>query len=292
MTLKVNMKTECDRTPPFVAAQTVGGRDRQEDDFAILELPQHGRDIVLFVVADGMGGHKAAAEAAQLATRLFCEKFRDGDADIPDRLASALHHANEGIAVSGTRDPAFRGAGCTLVGAVVDNGSVSWISVGDSSLYHFRRGALRRLNTLHTGLARPENDAPGRNSKVLRSAVAGRKIEMIDHSKEPLRLIPGDCIILATDGLDCVDERKITSILRRSAARKPKEVAAQLLRAVHSIPLSRQDNTTIIFYRAPLLQGNREVRNLQWNQISKWTVPIIFMLLGIYLLFGAHWRLH
>ena len=277
-----------DRTPPFVAAQIVGGREKQQDHFAILELRNHNRVILLFVVADGMSGHKAAAEAAQLATRLFGETIRTGEEQLPERLTLALYRANAGIALEGTENPAFRGAGCTLVGAALENGALSWISIGDSSLYLFRQGTLRKLNTAHTETFDP---GTGVAVKVLRAALTGKKLELIDRSEQPLHLIPGDCIMLATDGLDCVDDRKITSILRRSAARTPTEIVGQLLSAVHARPLSRQDNTTIVFYRMPGFERNFDRTKKQTSSRSKWTALIIISVLGIVIALTVHWLL-
>ena len=72
-----------------------------------------------------------------------------------------------------------------------------------------------------------------------------------------MELMRDDCIIVASDGLDCIGDRRLNSILRRSTERRPEEVMERLLGAVRARPIAAQDNTTIIFYR---IRGEREHR--------------------------------
>ena len=138
----------------LIAAQIVGGREKQEDDFSIVNLNGQDPARLVLVVADGMGGHPGAADAAKLATSAFCEGMRTGIGALPLRLSAALHRANHAIAAAGNTDKKIAGAGCTLVAAAIEDNAVSWISVGDSSLYLFRHGVVRRLNQRH--LATPD----------------------------------------------------------------------------------------------------------------------------------------
>ena len=232
----------------LIAAQMVGGREKQEDDFAVLDLSGQDRGSLVFVVADGMGGHAGAADAAKLATSAFCDGMRKAVGQLPLRLSAALHQANAAIAAAGDADKKIRGAGCTLVAAVIEDNTVSWISVGDSSLYLFRRDTVRRLNERH--LAAPSGSPHAKSRfKVLQSALSGGKLAAIDVSPQPMQLMRDDCIIVASDGLDCIGERRLASILRRSMGRRPNEVVERLLGAVKARPIAAQDNTTIIFYR-------------------------------------------
>ena len=57
----------------FAAGQMVGERQRQEDAFAILDLSHGQHERVLFVLADGMGGHAGAADVAHSAVTRFRE---------------------------------------------------------------------------------------------------------------------------------------------------------------------------------------------------------------------------
>src|SRR5579863_4394866 len=96
----------------FIAAQTIGGRERQEDDFAVLDLADRNSERLVLVVADGMGGHARAADAAQLAVRGFCDSIKTSAGPLSSRLRPALEYANHEIGRAALRDPTFKGAGC------------------------------------------------------------------------------------------------------------------------------------------------------------------------------------
>ena len=128
--------------------------------------------------------------------------------------------------------------------------------------------------------------------QVLRSAVTGKGIDLIDSSPQPLQLMPEDCIIVASDGLECITHRKMNSVLRRSEALRPAEAVDRLLRAVRTRPLAAQDNTTIIFYRA--MRGKRKTAGLTgpaWRRIARYLV-MSAVLAATCLYAAARWLLH
>lgn len=275
----------------FVAAQILGGRERQADDFAVVDVGHSNSEMLVLVVADGMGGQARAADAARIAVRSFCDRIKTGADALPARLRPALENANHEIALAALRDPTLKGAGCTLVAAAIDDKALSWISVGDSSLYHFRQGVVRCLNTKHVEPVRA-GFRRGRSALFkLRSALTGRDLGLIDGSTNPLPLLADDCIIVASDGLDCVGERKIASILRRSAARTPTETVDLLLKAVRSRPAIEQDNTTVIFYRVPRTEMNSRRPKGASSIIPKWKLVIIAALFITLLLTITQWLL-
>ena len=275
----------------FAAAQIIGGRDRQEDDLAILDLSERDRDRVVFVIADGMGGHAGAADAARLAIRQFCESLKTGKGPLPVRLRPALLHANAALALAAMRDAQKKGAGCTLVAAAVEDGALSWISVGDSPLYLFRQGVIRKLTTSHLATADSGTGRFARKSQVqvLRSALTGKELVLIDSSPQPLPLLEDDCIIIASDGLDCIGHRKLQSILRHAATFRPSQVVDRLLKAVRTRPVAAQDNTTIIFYR--VRHGNGKVAGHERRTSRRAGWLLLMLASGMLLLAAAHWLL-
>ncbi len=276
----------------FVAAQIVGGREKQEDDFAILDLGGHNRESLILVVADGMGGHSGAALAAKLAVAAFCDRIKTGSGALPLRLSAALHGANDAIEAAGKSDSNVRGAGCTLVAAAIENDSLSWVSVGDSGLYLYRGGVVRRLNKLHRANAHPQ-PARGRGAqiKVLKSSLSGCNIKEIDISLDPLKLRRGDCVLVASDGLECIGPRRMASILRRSAGRRPSEIVGRLLSAVKSKPMTAQDNTTIVFYRRRGEEGEaaRTGRSRGWMALKLALVAVAAAALAFAVMHRPPW---
>jgi serine/threonine protein phosphatase PrpC len=231
----------------FAAAQIVGDRDRQEDDFAILDLGDDHHERLMLVLADGMGGHAAAAQAAHCAVQHFCQIAQASDGPLAERLQPALIGANAALALSAAGDPAFAGAGCTFLAAAIEDGTLSWISVGDSLLFSLRGRKLRLLNKERSRRQIVVRGMTRR--KYLRSSLTGESMGIVDRSPSLLSLRPGEQLILASDGLETLHRPVIAATLKRT---EPLDVQASvdfLLREVHQRCARNQDNTTVILYR-------------------------------------------
>ena len=128
------------------AGQLLGAREIQEDDFGFIDgatLEPGGQHPVV-VVADGMGGHASGEMASRLAVRAFVEAY--GTEGRPsDRLRAGLDHANRAIDDAVRKNLSLDGMGTTLVAAAVTTDGLEWVSVGDSPLYLYRDGRLKRL---------------------------------------------------------------------------------------------------------------------------------------------------
>jgi serine/threonine protein phosphatase PrpC len=175
-------------------------------------------------------------------------------------LPRALAGTNDAIAKAAILDGTLEGAGCAFLSAAIDDGALSWTSVGDCSLYLFHGGKLRKLNDDHSMRpviaasvaagrvsAKAAAQDPRRNS--LRSALKGGEIRLIDNSREPIHLRPGDGVLLASDGLETLSDRTIVKLLRRGSRVAPARIVERLLTAIGASGTRNQDNTTVIFYR-------------------------------------------
>jgi protein phosphatase len=242
------------------------GADASAPEQPAAETNGSGAPLVA-VLADGMGGHAGGA----LASRMACESFIKSYAaiDLPEkselpeteRLVEALRAANDAIAATVSTNPMLTGMGSTLVGVVFSTAGVEWVSVGDSPLLLYRRGEIAMLNEDHS-LA-PELDRMAAAGKItaeearkdprrhmLRSAVTGDDIDMVDVSRTPLRVEPGDYIILASDGLQTLETSEIERVVTAYAADGPQAVANALIRAVEAVRDPHQDNATVVAVRA------------------------------------------
>lgn len=242
-------------------AQRLGDREEQEDNFLVHDFGGEGQeaDSVLLLLADGMGGHVGGAQASHLALRAFTEQFALPEAaeDTADRLSTALLFANQCLIDRVKADPALRGMGCTLIAAVVRADRVYWVSVGDSLLYLFRNGALTRLNADHSMVPILEKlvaagELSARQAQVdprrhqLRSAMGGTVPELIDVNSKGYPLQEGDTLLLASDGIESIPERKIARILERKRVRPIQDRIDELLDLAVRRGGSGQDNTTVI----------------------------------------------
>ena len=241
----------------FAGRQSRGARDLQEDAYAFSEIDETGeqKQGLLLVVADGLGGHAAGEQASEIAVKSFVAAFHKTTGKIDNRLRTALNAANGAIAAAVQRDPRCEGMGTTLLAVVVTFEGIEWISVGDSPLYLFGNGKLNQLNEDHS--LRPvlkemaENktataDEPPQSAKnILRAALIGDEISMIDVSPKPTAFAESDCILAATDGIRVLSDEGMQKICNAFAEAEASTLVNELLQAVRDADNPKQDNTTV-----------------------------------------------
>jgi protein phosphatase len=224
----------------FAGRAIQGQREDQEDYLAFEQLG----DRTILVLADGAGGEAAGEHASRNAVLGFLECFAQSNDAIAPTLFAALHEGNRRVAAFIDGAPAEHAAmATTLVAAVVEERELRWISVGDSPLLLFRAGRLVRLNADHSIPAR-SNAAPG-TSNLLRSALGGQSIAMIDWRREAYALEEGDVILAASDGLLTLSLPEIASHLAVLTAENAVVIANELLRLVKAKAKVNQDNVTV-----------------------------------------------
>lgn len=259
--------------PPFehAVAATRGARDYQEDTAAfladgrehvVLSVDEPGCDRAgLAVLADGMGGHAGGALASKTVCDHFLQSASAAKGEVSERLIAGLGAANAAIATKVAENPLLAGMGSTLIGAAFTPVGIEWVSVGDSPLFLFRRGEVALLNEDHS-LA-PELDrlvAEGKltaeearhdpRRHMLRSAVTGEEIDLLDVSRQPLKLEPGDYVVLASDGIATLETNEIARLIQGYAKDGAAAVARAIIRSIESIREPYQDNATVLVVRA------------------------------------------
>ncbi|KPK54945.1 MAG: hypothetical protein AMJ63_01370 [Myxococcales bacterium SG8_38_1] len=208
-------------------------REHNEDSFCI--LAEHR----LFVVADGMGGHRAGDIASRMATAEVKSFFdatsldddgsdwpRDGDAELDEeqnRLVSAVKLANQRIFQASIRNRSVQGMGTTIVGALFNRADrkLHIAHVGDSRAYCVREGAITQLTRDHSLLndyllVMPNlTDAQKERlpSNVITRALGMQDAVAVDLCVE--RVAPGDVYVLCSDGLNgMVKDERILELVR------------------------------------------------------------------------------
>lgn len=239
----------------FAAGQITGGRENQEDDYGLIDAG--GSEVLL--LADGMGGHVGGDTASRTIVKTFVETYNRTDGPVAARLRACLKAANNAIADATSGNPELAGMGATVAAAAVSQHELEWISVGDSPLWLFRGGRLRRLNEDHSmapmlaglvaaGRMTEKQAAMESNRHVLRSAVTGDEIPLIDVSSRPVAVRKNDRVLLASDGLMTLKEEEIACILREMSDSPLDNVVDSLLKAVMAAGDPFQDNTTVLLY--------------------------------------------
>ncbi|HJL17857.1 MAG TPA: Stp1/IreP family PP2C-type Ser/Thr phosphatase [Sandaracinaceae bacterium LLY-WYZ-13_1] len=192
-------------------------REHNEDSFCI--LPEYD----LFIVADGMGGHRAGDVASKMATHTIASFFQataKEDATWPfhfdphlsveeNRLITGIKVANKRIFEASTRYREVHGMGTTVVGALFsrERGRMYVAHVGDSRAYRIRDGEITQLTRDHSLLndyllVMP--DMTQEQKEELPKNVITRALGMQD--SVVVDLVPeqpqvGDIYVLCSDGL-------------------------------------------------------------------------------------------
>lgn len=80
------------------AITDIGKKRSFNQDYAWMTTDEIGKLPNLFIVADGMGGHRGGGYASRLAVETILEQIRQSQADSPaEILVDAIRHANECI---------------------------------------------------------------------------------------------------------------------------------------------------------------------------------------------------
>jgi serine/threonine protein phosphatase PrpC len=190
-----------------LAAVSDVGTIRPNNEDAWDALPEKG----VFVLADGMGGHRAGEVAARHAVSTVCRlvERRIDDLrveEIPVALAHAVEEVNRELFAMGWEDPALRGMGTTLCVLCWREGTASWAHVGDSRIYFWDGRHLLPLTQDHTVVAEleqagltPEDWREMGISKALLTRAVGTSMAVEVETGQ--MVTPTGCFLLCTDGL-------------------------------------------------------------------------------------------
>lgn len=246
-------------TTQIAGGQILGDRQHQEDRVVAQPLRADGA-LQLLMVCDGMGGHVEGAVAAETASAHFLRALTQVASRPAAHLRRALENANNAILAAVRDRPELEGMGCTLVAAIVDAGSLTWISVGDSGLFLVRDNKISRLNADHS--MRPvleELVATGRITQAqaesdpqrsaLRSALTGEQLELVDSPEAAMPLLPGDRVLAISDGIETLDPETLKNLAAASGGAE--EIVKSILQAVARAQRPRQDNASIAIYLHP-----------------------------------------
>ena len=183
------------------------------------------RDALLLVVADGMGGHAGGEIAAQIAVRLFIERFQQEAKPVLKNplkfLQDTMVRAHAALGSYANQFSMLETPRTTCVACIVQAGHAYWCHVGDSRLYLFRQGGLIGATKDHSkvqylvdqGIIGADEIVQHPDRNKIFSCLGGLVDPVIDLSRRtPLR--NGDILVLCTDGLWAVfDQREIATWL-------------------------------------------------------------------------------
>lgn len=226
-------------------AATDVGRLRAENQDALLA----GRS--LWLVADGMGGQAAGADASAFAVEEF--KAVDeaaGSALSVEAIVAGVHRANERLLSEGRLDRERYGLGTTVTGlAAIGDDRWAVFNVGDSRTYHWAEGRLQQITIDHSavqelvdaGLLDPADALHHPRRNIVTRSLGTRPGPEPDVWERPVA--PGERFVICSDGLtnELIDA-EIAQVLRDVA--DPQAAAEQLV--TRAVAAGGRDNVTVI----------------------------------------------
>lgn len=175
------------------------GLVRKQNEDVWDALPEKG----IYIVADGMGGHKAGEVAAEMAVSSFLEFAEDFDNDPKTFCTEAFQMINRRIYDAGCANMEWNGMGTTLTVLLFSEQSVTLAHVGDSRAYRLRDKTLRQLSVDHTVVGRMKREGLSGEFAMMRHVLtraigtqAFVKTQVENFSVDAL-----DRYLLCTDGL-------------------------------------------------------------------------------------------
>ena len=186
----------------------IGGRKVNQDRLAY----SYSKDVLLMVIADGMGGHARGELAAEIAVNTITNRFQQEAARgylrrPKEFLESAIHSAHRAIVAFADEHNMLECPRTTVVACIVQNDKAWWAHVGDSRLYVCREGQVAATTLDHSrvqqlidaGVITVEQAAVHPDRNKIYNCVGGVLPPGISHS-EGWDMRVGDSILMSTDG--------------------------------------------------------------------------------------------
>jgi len=186
----------------------VGKKRQLNEDSVCVRESVIGALPNFFVVADGMGGHKAGDRASAETVEIMLSSIRESrETDPRTVLRGALEAANLKVFQDAGSSEELEGMGTTVVAATIDQNKLLAMNVGDSRLYLVSGNEIRQVTVDHSlveelvrkgVLAREKARNHPKKNIITRAVGVTAEVEP-DFFEVDLK--PGDKILLCSDGL-------------------------------------------------------------------------------------------
>ena len=241
------------------------GRQREHNEDRFVILPDHS----LFIVADGMGGHRAGDVASTIARTEVADFFKttmteditwpfpfdQSKTEEENKLITGIKLANRKIYDKALGSRELHGMGTTVVGLLyAPKRNQAYVAhVGDSRCYRVRNGSIEQLTRDHSLIneylqAMPELPTEQRDN--LPKNVITRALGMHDQVQVDTKVDtphPGDVYVLCSDGLSgMLTDQEIAEIVSASVNDLDTVVKTLIARANEH---GGEDNVTAVCVR-------------------------------------------
>jgi protein phosphatase len=226
-------------------------RSENQDSFG--KFPEESSDLngpdgLLFIVADGMGGHRGGQQASQMAVQTIAKSyFSNPSAEIATRLREAFDEANLKIFQFAQEHPEFQGMGTTCTALALKNDKGYIAHVGDSRAYRITHSEIKQLTSDHSQVAEMQRqgiltekearDHPQRN--LLNRALGVKPTIEVDLIND-ITIAQDDHYLLCSDGLGKVDPQKLKQTV---LSNMPEKACQKLVKLANE--KGGEDNVTV-----------------------------------------------
>jgi serine/threonine protein phosphatase PrpC len=186
----------------------VGAREENQDR-VVAAVAEHA---ALLLVVDGMGGHADGARAAEVTQKTVLEAFWHTPLPLFDPLGFlhlTLGRAHEEVVRIGMNLPMEQRPRATCAVCLVQQHAAWWGHIGDSRVYHMRRGAVVQRTRDHShvelllreGLITPEQAVNHPMRNFVECCLGGDPILPDMTLSGRRQLEPDDVLFVCTDGM-------------------------------------------------------------------------------------------
>ena len=240
------------------ASITDKGKKRKANEDALMLEDALG----LYVVADGMGGHRAGDIASRLVVETIreyikksiddddCDQTADFDETLSreaNRLLSSIRMSNQVVHEASLANRSCRGMGSTVSAVYFTEGTLIAANVGDSPIYLVRDGKIKLLSVPHTFIAEQKALNPENAKKlgiefrhVLTRAVGTEKY--VDADIYEIQCFRDDILVISSDGLN--DKVSPQEILELAHHNEPNAACQKLVKLAND--RGGDDNISVI----------------------------------------------
>lgn len=175
----------------------------------------------IFLVADGMGGHKAGDYASKTTVEnILLEIGHSKEEDAVASIRNAITATNQLLYRKSKENEDLSGMGTTAVVATCQGSVLLVANIGDSRLYIINRQSIRQITRDHSfveemvrvGSLDRESARKHPDKNIITRAVGVQSQVEVDFYKEKIEA--GDIVLMCSDGLsNMLEDEKIQKII-------------------------------------------------------------------------------
>ena len=199
----------------------IGNTREMNQDYLYSSEESVGKLPNLFLVADGMGGHKAGEFASRYVVEHIVRSIKGSkEEEAVGILSESIETANRKLKEYADAHQQMRGMGTTIVAAVIQGRTLLVANVGDSRLY-IVGDEITQVTQDHSlvqemvrlGQMDPQSAKNHPDKNIITRAIGAKNNVDVDFYEH--RLKRGDIILMCTDGLsNMVEDEELFHIVQ------------------------------------------------------------------------------